>query len=193
MKMGKYRSKKQKTILTKFKIIKMKQPNKVGGGARTNVNGLSFEQTTSLREIFLQKSDFKVIGDDVIRDGKKVGQLCEKNKIYKNILEPQNIEYRRIVSKKLLPDEAILVGDTMYIIEKKFQSGSGSVDEKLQTCDFKKKQYAKLLATVNLKVEYIYFLNDWFLRSEYDDVKEYITEVGCQYYFDELPLSAIGL
>jgi hypothetical protein len=191
--MRKYRSKKQKTILTKFKIQKMKQPNKVGGGARTNVNGLSFEQTTSLREIFLLKSDFKVVGDDLLRDGKKVGQLCEKNKIYKNILEPQNIEYRRIVSKKLLPDEAILVGDTMYIIEKKFQSGSGSVDEKLQTCDFKKKQYAKLLATVDLKVEYIYFLNDWFLRSEYDDVKEYITEVGCQYYFGELPLSAIGL
>jgi hypothetical protein len=81
----------------------------------------------------------------------------------------------------------------MYIIEKKFQSGSGSVDEKLQTCDFKKKQYSKLLSVVNLKVEYIYFLNDWFLRSEYDDVKQYITEVGCQYYFDELPLEAIGL
>jgi hypothetical protein len=193
MKMGKYRSKKRKTILTKLKIKIMKQPNKVGGGARTNINGLHFEQTTSLREIFLQKKDFTVIGDNLLKDGEKVGQLCEKNKIYKCILEPNKVDYKRIVSKKMLPDEAIWVGDTVYIIEKKFQSGSGSVDEKLQTCDFKKKQYAKLLSTVNLNVEYIYFLNDWFLRSEYDDVKEYIAEVGCQYYFDELPLSSIGL
>jgi hypothetical protein len=193
MKMGKYRSKKQKTILTKLKLRKMKQPNKVGGGARTNLHGLHFEQTTSLREVFMVKNEFTVIGDDVFKGGIKVGQLCEKNKIYKQILEPQKIEYRRIVSKKLLPDEAILVGDTVYIIEKKFQSGSGSVDEKLQTCDFKKKQYAKLLSAANLKVEYIYFLNHWFLRSEYDDVKQYIAEVGCQYYFDEIPLSAIGL
>jgi hypothetical protein len=193
MKMGKFRFKKQKTILTKLKLRKMKQPNKVGGGARTNVNGLLFEQTTSLREVFMQKNEFTVHGDDVFRGGIKVGQLCEKNKIYKCLLEPHKIDYRRIVSKKLLPDEAILVGDTLYIIEKKFQSGSGSVDEKLQTCDFKKKQYTKLLTEINLKVEYIYFLNDWFLRLEYDDVKQYITEVGCQYYFDEIPLSAIGL
>jgi hypothetical protein len=67
------------------------------------------------------------------------------------------------------------------------------VEEKLKTWDFKKKQYTKLLSAVNLKVEYIYFLNDWFLRSEYEDVKQYITEVNCYYYFDELPLSAIGL
>jgi hypothetical protein len=193
MKMGKYNSKKQKTILTKFKIKRMKQPNKVGGGSKTNVNGLAFEQTTSLREIFLQKKEFTLIGDNLLRGGVKVAQLCEKNKIYKHILEPSQIDYRRMVSKKLLPDEAILVGDTVYIIEKKFQSGSGSVDEKLQTCDFKKKQYAKLLSAINLKVEYIYFLNDWFLRSEYDDVKQYITDVGCHYYFDELPLEAIGL
>jgi hypothetical protein len=146
-----------------------------------------------LKEIFLLKKEFTVVGDDLLRGGKKVGQLCEKNKIYKHILEPQGIDYKMIISKRLLPDEAILVGDTMYIIEKKFQSGSGSVDEKLQTCDFKKKQYTKLLSTVGLEVEYIYFLNDWFLRAEYEDVKAYILEVGCSYYFDELPLEAIGL
>ena len=32
---------------------------------------------------------------------------------------------------------------------------AGSVDEKLQTCDFKKKQYQKLLSQLNMEVQYI--------------------------------------
>ena len=53
-----------------------------------------------------------------------------------------------IISKKLLPDDCIfvIINNTLFIIECKFQQVAGSVDEKLQTCDFKKKQYQKLLA-----------------------------------------------
>lgn len=172
----------------------MKLPNKVGGGANTNKFGLHFEQTTSLRTVLDQHTDFEVIGNKVYdKNNNEVGQLCGKNNLYKEVLEPKGVDYKKIVSKKLLPDEAILVGNTVYIIEKKFQGGSGSVDEKLQTCDFKKKQYAKLLAGAGYKVEYIYVLNDWFKRSEYADVHAYIKSVGCQYYFNELPLASIGL
>ena len=70
---------------------------------------------------------------------------------------------------------------------------AGSVDEKLQTCDFKKKQYTKLLTAAKLQVEYIYILNNWFEKPEYNDVRAYIREVGCMYFFYELPLEAIGL
>jgi hypothetical protein len=86
-----------------------------------------------------------------------------------------------------------LVGKTVYIIEKKYQAGSGSVDEKLQTCDFKKKQYIKLFKPLNIKVEYYYVLNDWFRRPEYEDVFEYIESVGCKYFIEELPLEEVGL
>lgn len=34
------------------------------------------------------------------------------------------------------------------MIEYKFQKDAGSVDEKLQTCDLKKKQYKKLLSNL---------------------------------------------
>ena len=60
-----------------------------------------------------------------------VGVLFEKNKLYKNLLAARGIDYTQLVSKRLLPDGAVLVGGTLYIIEKKFQAGSGSVDEKL--------------------------------------------------------------
>jgi hypothetical protein len=75
----------------------------------------------------------------------------------------------------------------------KFQNGPGSVDEKLQTCDFKKKQYTKLLKKGGIKVEYIYVLNDWFRKPEYKNVLGYIREVGCHFYFNEIPLKALGL
>jgi hypothetical protein len=170
----------------------MRKMNKAGGGATTNLHGLKFEQTTSL-ENALKLNGYRVIDDEVFKNDKKVGQLCGKNKIYSHILKPMGIDWKSILSKRLLPDEAILVGKTLYIIEKKFQQGAGSVDEKLQTCDFKKKQYTKLMAAVGVNVEYIYVLNNWFNKDEYRDVHEYIHEVGCKYYFNIIPLEEIGL
>ncbi len=182
-----------KIVLKRAKKKNMKQPNKVGGGAKTTVNGLYFEQTTELSSLFERLPSFSVHGDDVFKDGEKVGVLCGKNKLYKKILEPRGVDARTIISKKLLPDDAILVKDTVYIIEKKFQSGAGSVDEKLQTCHFKKMIYTKLLSAANLNVEYIYVFNNWFDQPSYKDVHTYIKDVGCHYYFYEIPLEAIGL
>lgn len=173
----------------------MRKPNLVGGGARTNTNGLHFEQTTELRDLFENNPDFLVQGDDIYKNGKRVATLYQKNALYKNLLGPRGVNSDRILSKKLLPDDAILVypNKTLYIIEKKFQHSAGSVDEKLQTCDFKKKQYEKLMAPLKYKVEYCYFLCEWFERPEYRDVKDYILSVGCHYFFDEIPLSYLGL
>jgi hypothetical protein len=81
----------------------------------------------------------------------------------------------------------------MYIIEKKYQETSGSVDEKLPNCDFKKKEYEKLFNPLDIKVKYIYVFNEWFKQDIYRDVLEYIKFVGCDYYFVEIPLEALGL
>lgn len=170
-----------------------KKPNTVGGGARTNHNGLAFEGRTDLLEALKQHSDFTIIGNQVFRDGKIVAHYYEKHNLYSGYLKPAGVDYTKILSKKLLPDGALLVGDTMYIIEKKYQAGSGSVDEKLQTCDFKKKQYVKLFTPLNIKVEYYYVLNDWFDKPEYKDVFEYIENVGCKYFIEKLPFNVIGL
>jgi hypothetical protein len=83
---------------------------------------------------------------------------------------------------------------TLHIIEIKFQYGTGSVDEKLQTCDFKRKQYLKLVSDLGLSVAFIYVLNsDWFDVPRYKDVFEYIRSVNCNYCFDRLPLEWLGL
>lgn len=78
-------------------------------------------------------------------------------------------------------------------IEYKIQNVPGSVDEKLQTCDFKKKQYQKLFSMANIEVEYIYLLGSWFQQPQYRDVLDYIISVGCSYYFSYIPMEKIGL
>lgn len=170
-----------------------RKPNTVGGGANTNNNGLAFEGRTDLLQSLTQHPDFNVNENNVYRDGEIVAQYFEKHNLYSKFLLPNGINYKNILSKKLLPDGALLVGNTMYIIEKKYQAGSGSVDEKLQTCDFKKKQYTKLFAPLNIRVEYYYVLNDWFDKPEYADVFNYIESVGCKYFIEELPFNEIGL
>lgn len=169
--------------------------NTAGGGANTNRNGLEFERSTELRGAFQEHPRYKLLGDTVIdrTTDLPVGVLFEKNKLYSNLLQAQGVDYKQLVSKKLLPDGAILVEGTLYIIEKKFQAGSGSVDEKLQTCHFKKRQYQRLVAPLGLRVAFYYLLNDWFAHPSYRDVLEYIEEVGCRYFFKKIPLAELGL
>lgn len=95
-----------------------------------------------------------------------------------------------ILTRELNPDEAYYDPEkrTLDIIEKKSQKGGGSADEKIQTCDFKIKQYRKVAKYLNVppeNVHYIYILDKWFdleNNARYEDVLEYIKTVeGCDY------------
>ena len=66
------------------------------------------------------------------------------------------------------------------------------VDEKLQTCSFKKTVYEKLINPTGKKTEYYYLLNEWFNQEVYEDVFEYIEKV-CKYFIDFIPLDELGL
>ena len=170
--------------------------NTHGGGARTNENGLRFEQETSLADALLN-AGYIITNRNIVKntDGSCLGIIAPKYAFYKKILQPEGIDWRECISKRLLPDEALLnfENNTVYIIEKKFQHDSGSVDEKLQTCDFKKKQYQKLLYDTDYDVEYLYVCNDWFEQPCYRDVHEYIHSVGCHIFFNEIPLDFLNL
>ncbi|HOZ35491.1 MAG TPA: hypothetical protein PLK55_00710 [archaeon] len=165
----------------------------VGGGK--TITGLRFEERISLKQLFTQIKGYDIKNDDIFFNGKKIATFYQKHKIYKNFLEPSGINYLNYISKKLLPDDAIFVlkERTLFIIEIKFQEVAGSVDEKLQTCDFKNKQYNKLFKPLNIKVKYTYLLNDWFKKLEYKDVLDYIKSVNCYYFFNEIPLEFLGL
>jgi hypothetical protein len=163
--------------------------NKHGGGSQTNLNGLKFEQETSLYDIlvsnnFIIKDNYKIF-----KDGNLIGYYVPKHELYKYFLKIHNIVWQNFISKKMLPDEAIFIisKNTMFILEKKFQSTSGSVDEKLQTCDFKLKQYKKLFSSISINTNYTYILNDWFKQDGYKDMLNYIIESGCSYFYNEIP------
>jgi hypothetical protein len=164
----------------------------IGGG--NTITGLNFEKETDILDLLKTKKGYKVAGSIIYYEEKEVAKSFKKNSLYK-FLESKGVDYKKILSKKLLPDEAIyvIINNTLFIIEVKFQKVAGSVDEKLQTCDFKRKQYAKLMAPLNIEVEYIYILSDWFRNPSYKDMLDYIISVGCQYYFKYLPLQKLGL
>lgn len=168
------------------------------GGANTKT-GLVFEGKTDLQTFLCKQKGYSCeINEDnfveVFYKNKSVAYLFKKSALYR-FLKKRNVDWNKILSKKLLPDDSIyvIVDNILYIIECKFQRVAGSVDEKLQTCDFKKKQYKKLLAPLNIDVEYIYLLSDWFKQPQYKDVLDYIISVGCSYYFNYIPLNKFNL
>ena len=163
------------------------------GGANTKT-GLEFEGKVDLATFLSNQKGYRVKGDKVFYNNELVARVFKQHKFYE-FLEEYNIKWEDIISKKLLPDNCIfvIIENTLYIIECKFQKVAGSVDEKLQTCDFKKKQYQKLLSKANIDVEYVYILSEWFKEPKYQDVLDYIHSVRCQYYFEYIPLSKLGL
>jgi hypothetical protein len=165
------------------------------GGKNPLINGLRFEKRMDLASRLAEVPGYSVENDVVFFKGKKVAELYKKYKLYKKFLEPKGVDARKIVSKLLLPDDAIFVlaTQTLFIIEQKYQDNPGSVDEKVQTCDFKNRQYKKLMAPLGITVQYTYVLCEWFNVPAYQDVLEYIKMVGCNYFFEVLPLDFLGL
>lgn len=166
-----------------------------GKGGGNTITGLNFEGKVDFITFIAKQKNYSVDGNTIYYNGKEVAKSFKKYGLY-SYLEENGIDYTKIISKKVLPDDAIfvLVNNTFYILEIKFQKIAGSTDEKLQTCDFKLKQYRKLLAQLNVEVAYIYILNEWFMKPEYKDVLDYIISIpNCYYYFNYLPLTKIGL
>jgi hypothetical protein len=175
------------------------------GGANTQT-GIAFEENVDIITYLNNEIDGYIceakplnekeqtMGFNIYYEDNLVAESFKKHELYR-YLEVIGINWTNILSKKLLPDDAIYVihENTVFIIEIKYQEVEGSVDEKLQTCGFKLKQYRRLFAPLNHNVEYIYILNDWFRNTKYRDTLDYIIEMNCKYYFEFLPLHEIGL
>jgi len=178
---------------------------KNGKGGGNTITGLNFENETDFVKIFEALPGYQIVvvsstslGNireaNVVYNGQKVARLFKKQGLYA-LFDDTDINYKSILSKKLEPDQAlyVLVNNTLFIVEIKFQSVAGSVDEKPQTCDFKRKQYQKLMAPLNIEVEYMYIFNEWFSKPEYKDMLDYIISVNCYYYFNYIPMQKLGL
>ncbi|KAA0212067.1 hypothetical protein EDM80_10460 [bacterium] len=174
---------------------------KLGGkGGGNTTTGLVFEGKVDLQTMLASQPGYSInpinrkAGKGVYFKGKLVARCFRKHDFYR-FLSEEGVQWEEIISKKLLPDDSLLVivRSTLFIIEVKWQQVDGSVDEKLQTCDFKRKQYQKLVASLNLKVEYVYVLGEWFKNPRYADVLAYIHSVNCHYRFGTIPLDWLGL
>ncbi len=179
----------------------MKENSKLGNSTKTGLN-YEIRKRKDFFDFFHNSKEFSIIPKynknfkndyfEIFKNKKPYGFLLKQHGLYK-FLKEKNINWKQYLSKKLLPDQAIFIikNNIIYIIEIKFQKVNGSVDEKLQTCDFKKKHYEKLFYELNIKVKFIYLLNEWFKKEMYTDTLNYINSVDCNYYFDSLIISKI--
>ena len=94
-----------------------KVPNIYGGGARTNKNGLHFEQVTSLNKA-LGDAGYIIKSNEVYYNKELIGVSVPKKQLYTKFLEKQGIDYARYNSKQWQPDEAFInfKNKTAYII-----------------------------------------------------------------------------
>ena len=147
------------------------------GGANTNKNGLKYEEVTDLKDRFqiCKKINKTNIYEVVFKGHSDVYINANKNELHK-YMEKEGEKNLLLcpASGCKQPDEAYihLNRKVLFIIEKKFQQGSGSVDEKIQTGVFKLLHYTELFP--NFKIYYIYCLSDWFKQNEYVSILNYL-------------------
>jgi hypothetical protein len=151
------------------------------GGANTNKNGLSYESMTSLDEHMIIISEDKKLKTKTIKFQQSEKEFINANKTWFQ----KYLESKDECTKSLNPAPGCKQPDEVYInehekkiyiIEKKFQQCTGSVDEKIQSGPFKLYYFSKNIP--NYKIHYIYCLSDWFKRDENTCVLEYLTENG---------------
>ncbi|TPR41197.1 hypothetical protein DY123_07580 [Apilactobacillus micheneri] len=186
------------------------------GGANTNANGLKFEDKTDLAssinanlssEYELKKHAFKnpnrlVIKNskspafDVIRlkDNQRIGVITNQNQFYNVLYDHYGL--RNANHKNWKPDEVFFnfETNTVYIVEKKWQSGAGSVDEKIFGFVNKRRLYQNNFNQLNDEpkptVEFSALFNsDWWLKggAKGENGKHY------QDYFDNLRIDGIKI
>lgn len=168
------------------------------GGYKTNYNGLSFEEKTSIEP---KLNELKYIKKE-IKIKKRKGVYYEYNKGNINIIYFKKNSFKLYFEKEFniityrQPDEAYLIkNDNDYILkilEKKNQNVEGSVEDKLKTGAFNRREY-ELMINIheNIKFKVIYcfcvskFLQDK-LKSDnikYKNIKKIMDEdkIGCLY------------
>lgn len=133
------------------------------GGATAVENGLKFEEMAMMKE---------------------EGINISKHKMYK-FLEDNGVDWKSLISRKILPDNVFVKDNKVKIYEDKAQYSEGSVDEKLQTAPYKIHILKRLFAPMGITdITYTYVLNDWFKQPKYKDVLDYIKATpNCDYIF----------
>jgi len=163
------------------------------GGANTNANGLPYESYTDLSDSYTEwqesseptpgkKSKYPMKSVSFAGYDKQI-HVGNKNAFHSGMkllgfpmVLPVSLGITQPAHGCRQPDEAYV--DTqrkkIIIIEKKFQQCGGSVCEKIQSGEFKRRQYQKMYPQFEL--HYVYCLSSWFKKNcaaEIDDLVNY--------------------
>lgn len=175
--------------------LSRKRNNSRAGGVATNRNGLAYEKRTMFESIITRLDKVK------LRDQK--GKLIRKNMgthveigglkmVYASKSELDNFMCNmrfssHIFKKKLQPDMSFIdiTCKRLYVLEKKYQACSGTVDEKIQTFLFKKWLYTRLYPSFT--IHYAYVLNDWFRHDRYAAERQFMLEHGIDIFWGDHP------
>ena len=179
------------------------------GGAKTQKSGEAFESHTLTALI----SSLEIGGYTVNslrkgsgtsprgmtlenKEGNKI-ELYFKAAVHKDFFQPRGVLTEKYFSARLEPDTAIFSEktNTLTIIEKKQQSGAGSVAEKLQTCDYNMMYYSTLCEPIGVKVDLIWQLGSYFVdqKENLRSVFEYMLLKGSRYYFLDIPIKDLKI
>lgn len=185
------------------------------GGANTNLSGLDFEEQTNLAKHLKDDFNGRYTLTEFIIDKKNMVKKNSKDyhynvfdeKLQKNIgvitrqfqfynVLKQLYGFQNIHHKTWKPDEAFFNLDkrTIFIVEKKYQNGSGSVDEKIFGFNAKRVLYQELfnkqMEEPVIPIEFIAMFNSsWWLDGEtLDEDKKVIKKTRVDYhdYFSSL-------
>lgn len=187
--------------------ISIKNKGTGAGGANTNINGLSFENKTSIENKLLENNFTKI----VMNNKNKYGYYFEYNNVENNnkiIYLTQNgfklyFKEKHNIHVYKQPDEAfIIISANNYnikILEKKNQNVDGSVEDKLKTGQFNKREYEKMIKKevedkkidFNFNISYAFcistFLQNKFnsMQTKYNIIKEIMLEDDINIFYGE--------
>jgi hypothetical protein len=167
---------------TKKKII---NKGTGAGGAKTNINGLTFEAKTSIEKKLEENKFIKCI----INEKSKYGYYFEFNNDEKTIIYLTQSGFKIYFKNKFninvykYPDEAfIIIKNEKYnikILEKKNQNVEGSVEDKLKTGQFNKREYELILIQKieslfcknKVSIDYAFCISN-FLQKKFESNQE---------------------
>lgn len=177
----------------------MKEHNIFGGGADTTRNGNMFENEASVEKMLIANG-YTVFSGVVTKNGEHIGLISSKSAFYTDILHVGENDVRKKYGKTLEPDAVFLnkLNHTLYILEMKSQKTPGSVDEKIQTCEYKLRFYNSLRWDYGLEetinhIRFYYILSDYFHSPAYREALRFIQDKGCDYYFNTVEPQDLGL
>jgi hypothetical protein len=181
--------------------IKILNKRTKSGGLNTTINGLIFEYKTSIENKLIEHGFNKNIMNKKSKYGYYYEHINNKNK---KIIYMTQSGFKKYFKEKFdistykQPDEAfIFISNNIYdvkILEKKNQNSEGSVEDKLKTGTFNRREYEKML---NIKDEYKFnvayafcvnrFLEEKFKSKnvKYKNILEIMKEDGINLFYGD--------